>query len=52
MVQPGQQVCAIVSLEDVWVTAQFKETQLRSIRAVEPVEIRVGKADPGEANVR
>ena len=41
MVQPGQQVCAIVSLEDVWVTAQFKETQLRSIRAGEPVEIRV-----------
>jgi membrane fusion protein (multidrug efflux system) len=30
--QPGQPLLAIVSLDDVWVTANFKETQLRSMR--------------------
>jgi membrane fusion protein (multidrug efflux system) len=40
-VQPGQQLMAIVPLDDLWVTANFKETQLRSIRAGEPAEIYV-----------
>src|SRR5262245_24570839 len=31
-VQPGQQLLSIVPLEDVWITANFKETQLRDIR--------------------
>jgi len=31
-VQPGQQLLTMVPLEDVWVTANFKETQLRNIR--------------------
>jgi membrane fusion protein, multidrug efflux system len=31
-VQPGQQLLTIVPLDDVWVTANFKETQLRHIR--------------------
>ncbi|MDQ2948148.1 MAG: HlyD family secretion protein, partial [Acidobacteriota bacterium] len=31
-VQPGQQLMAIVPLDDVWVTANFKETQLKSVR--------------------
>ena len=32
VVQPGQPVMAIVSLEQVWVVANFKEGQLRSMR--------------------
>ena len=31
-VQAGQQLLTIVPLQDVWVTANFKETQLRNIR--------------------
>jgi len=30
-VQPGQQLLTVVPLEDVWVTANFKEPQLRNI---------------------
>jgi membrane fusion protein (multidrug efflux system) len=40
-VQPGQQLLSIVPLEDVWVTANFKETQLRLMRPGQPVEISV-----------
>ena len=29
VIQPGQPLMAIVPLDDVWVTANFKETQLR-----------------------
>jgi membrane fusion protein (multidrug efflux system) len=31
-IQPGQALMAIVPLNDVWVTANFKETQLRDMR--------------------
>lgn len=31
-VQPGQQLLTIVPLDDVWVTANFKETQLKYMR--------------------
>ena len=31
-VQPGQQLLTIVPLNDVWVTANFKETQLKYMR--------------------
>jgi membrane fusion protein (multidrug efflux system) len=41
LVQPGQQLFMIVQLSDVWVTANFKETQLRNVRPGDPVEIRV-----------
>jgi membrane fusion protein, multidrug efflux system len=30
-VQPGQQLLTVVPLQDVWITANFKETQLRKI---------------------
>src|SRR5207302_10340901 len=30
-VQPGEQLLAVVDLDDVWVTANFKETQLRKM---------------------
>jgi membrane fusion protein (multidrug efflux system) len=32
---------AIVPLDDIWVTANFKETQLRNMRPGNPVEIHV-----------
>jgi membrane fusion protein (multidrug efflux system) len=31
VVQPGQPLCALVDLDDVWVTANFKETKLKSM---------------------
>jgi membrane fusion protein, multidrug efflux system len=40
-VQPGQQLFTIVPLEDVWVTADFKETQLKYMRAGQRAEIKV-----------
>ena len=39
-VQPGQQLMAIVT-DDLWVVANFKETQLEHIRPGQPVDIRV-----------
>jgi len=41
VVQPGQPLLALVPLDDVWVTANFKESQLKSIRPGQPVEIAV-----------
>jgi membrane fusion protein (multidrug efflux system) len=40
-VQPGQQVLSIVPLDDIWVTANFKETQLRWMRPGQAAEISV-----------
>lgn len=40
-VAPGQQLLAIVPLDDIWVTANFKETQLKKMRVGQPVEIHV-----------
>lgn len=40
-VQPGQQLLTIVPLEDVWVTANFKETQLGHMRPGQQVNISV-----------
>jgi membrane fusion protein (multidrug efflux system) len=39
-VQPGQQLMAIVPLE-MWVTANFKETQLKNMRVGQPVDMSV-----------
>ena len=41
MLQAGQSLLALIALEDVWITANFKETQLASIRAGEAVTITV-----------
>jgi membrane fusion protein (multidrug efflux system) len=38
---PGQNLLTLVSLEDLWVTANFKETQLKHMAAGQPVEIAV-----------
>jgi membrane fusion protein, multidrug efflux system len=40
-VQPGQQLLTVVPLEEVWITANFKETQLRHMRAGQRAEISV-----------
>jgi membrane fusion protein, multidrug efflux system len=40
-VSPGQQITALVPLDDVWVTANFKETQLKKMRVGQHVEIEV-----------
>ena len=40
-VQVGQNLMAIRSLNDIWVDANFKETQLRDLRIGQPVELRV-----------
>lgn len=40
-VQPGQQLFNIVPLNDVWVTANFKETQLKYMRPGQKAEIHV-----------
>jgi membrane fusion protein, multidrug efflux system len=41
VVQAGQPLFSIVNLDDIWVTANFKETQLKSMRANQPAEIKV-----------
>ena len=40
-VRVGQELIDIVSLDDVWITANFKETQLAQLRPGQPVEIKV-----------
>jgi membrane fusion protein, multidrug efflux system len=40
-VSAGQQLMALVPLDDVWVTANFKETQLKKMRVNQKVEIEV-----------
>ncbi len=39
-VQPGQPLLAVIPLKDVYVEANFKETQLRDVRIGQPVEIK------------
>ena len=40
-IQVGQQLMAVVSLDDIWVTANFKETQLKDMRVGQAVDISV-----------
>jgi len=40
-VQVGQSLMAIRSLNEIWVDANFKETQLRDLRIGQPVDLRV-----------
>jgi membrane fusion protein (multidrug efflux system) len=40
-VQPGQQLLTVVPLDEVWVTANFKETQLRHMQVGQKAEIHV-----------
>lgn len=40
-VQPGEQLLTVVPLNDIWITADFRETQLRRMRRGEPVTVHV-----------
>src|ERR1700682_4278426 len=53
VVQQGQGLLVVVPLQDVWVTANFKETQLRNIRPGQKAEVHVdtyGKTFPGHVD--
>lgn len=41
IVQAGQGLLVVVPLQDVWVTANFKETQLKKMRAGQKAEVHV-----------
>jgi membrane fusion protein, multidrug efflux system len=41
VIQPGQPLLALVPIEDIWVTADFKETQLKYMRVGQPALIEV-----------
>jgi membrane fusion protein (multidrug efflux system) len=52
-VQPGQQLLTVVPLDEVWVTANFKETQLKNMRVGQKAEIHVdstGRAMKGHVD--
>ena len=40
-VQPGQSLLTVVPIDDIWITANFKETQLRRMNPGEPVIVHV-----------
>jgi len=40
-VTPGQQLLTVVPLQDVWITANFRETQLRHMKVGQKAEIHV-----------
>lgn len=40
-VSPGQNLLTLVSLQDIWITANFKETQLKHMQAGQSVKIHV-----------
>jgi len=41
ILQPGQGLMALIPLKDVWVTANFKETQLADVRPGQMAEVKV-----------
>lgn len=40
-IQPGQPLMAVIALDDIWVVANYKETQLKSVRPGQRVLIKV-----------
>ena len=53
VVQQGQGLLMLVPLQDVWVTANFKETQLAEVRSGQKAEVKVdlsGKTYPGHVD--
>jgi membrane fusion protein (multidrug efflux system) len=52
-VAPGQELMKVIPLNDVWITADFKETQLREMKVGQPVTIEVdayGRKYNGKVN--
>lgn len=45
VIQAGQPLVSIVNLDDIWVTANFKETQLGNMRPGQPAKIHVDTYD-------
>ena len=41
VIQPGQPLMALIPLEEVWITANFKETQLKSLRPGQSATVKV-----------
>jgi membrane fusion protein (multidrug efflux system) len=41
VIQPGQPLMALVPIEDVWITANFKETQLENMRPGQSATVKV-----------
>jgi len=41
IVQPGQSLMLLVPTDDLWVTANFKETQLRNVRSGQAADVEV-----------
>ncbi|HWC19983.1 MAG TPA: HlyD family secretion protein [Terriglobales bacterium] len=39
--QPGQALMSLVDIDNVWITANFKETQLKNMKPGQPVDVRV-----------
>ncbi len=53
IVQPGQGLLVVIPLHDVWVTANFKETQLAKVRSGQKAEVKVdmyGKTFTGKVD--
>ena len=40
-VAPGQELMKVIPLNDVWITANFKETQLRDMKVGQPITVEV-----------
>ncbi|HXW99838.1 MAG TPA: HlyD family secretion protein, partial [Candidatus Acidoferrales bacterium] len=40
-VSPGQELMKVINLDDVWITANFKETQLRKMKVGQRVDVEV-----------
>ena len=52
-VAPGQELMKVIPLEDIWITADFKETQLREMKVGQPVTIEAdatGKSYKGKVD--
>jgi membrane fusion protein (multidrug efflux system) len=53
VVQPGQGLLVLIPLQDVWVTANFKETDLENVRPGQKAEVKVdmyGETFPGHVD--
>jgi membrane fusion protein, multidrug efflux system len=44
-IQPGQQLLIIIPVDDIWITANFKETQLKKMHPGQPVTIHLDSYD-------
>jgi membrane fusion protein (multidrug efflux system) len=52
-VSPGQELLKVIPLNDVWITADYKETQLRDMKVGQPVDVEVdanGKTYKGKVD--